>query len=196
MQTPMTPEMIDGQLAALDAALADLEQRASDLALAATEGDAGAVATLAGVRAEMDLTRGDRAILAAARRAAAVRAAATLDAEAAEAKAKHMAEARAAADRLLSAARRIDDLVAEYQVAVADLTREQASVRSSFRAAGEPLNDARVGRNLAEAHAAFLMARAMDGTARTRADKTMVAFLETAWSELLEPTADDEASHD
>lgn len=181
----MTPAMIAGQIAALDATVADLERRCADLALAATEGDPDAVAELAGLRADIELTKADRSILVAARRAAQEREAAQHDAAKAEERAGHLADAKAAAGRLLASARRLDALVAEYQTVIADLVSAQAAVRFSVRSAGLPLHEARVGRAGAEAHANFLMSRVLDGSAATRQDRTMTALIEAAWCELL-----------
>lgn len=196
MTKKMTPAAIAGQIAALDATLADLERRCADLALAATEGDADAVAELAGLRADIELTKADRSILVAARRSAQEREAAQHDAARAEERAGHLADAKAAAGRLLASARRIDELIDAYRTEVAALVSAQAAVRFSYRAAGEPLHEARVGRANAEAHSAFLVQRVLDGSAEARQgrDKTMTALIETAWSELLieEDTTDAE----
>ncbi|MCZ8133436.1 MAG: hypothetical protein O9248_00145 [Rhodobacteraceae bacterium] len=186
MTKQMTPELIAGQIAALDATLIDLERRAAELALAATEGDPVAVAELAGLRAEMEAVKGDRSFLVAARRAAQEREAAQHEALKADERAKHMGDAKAAAAVLLGHARRIDDLVAAFHAEIAALVSVQAAVRFSYRAAGEPLQDARVGRANAQAHAAFLMSRVLDGSAGARQDKSMTDLIETAWSELLE----------
>ena len=187
----MTPSAIAGQIAALDATLIDLESRCADLALGACEGDPDAVAELAGLRADIELTKADRSILIAARRAAQEREAAQNDAAKAEERAGHLADAKAAAGRLLASARRIDELIGAYRTEIAALVSAQAAVRFSYRAAGEPLQEARVGRANAENHAAFLVQRVLDGSAEARQgrDKTMTALIETAWAELIEKDA-------
>ena len=187
MNATLIPAQIADQIAALDATLADLQARAEELALGAVEADPAAIKELASVRAEMELVNGDRSILIAARRAAVERAA-VQDAAAREAeRAGHLADAKAAADRLLASARRIDELISAYRTEIAALVSAQAAVRFSYRAAGEPLQEGRVGRANAENHAAFLVQRVLDGSAKARQgrDKTMIALIETAWSELL-----------
>jgi hypothetical protein len=186
MQTPMTTQKIDQALASLDLTLTELEIKAASLSLAATEGDADAVAALAGVRSEIELTRGDRTILASARRAAQDRAKAQDAAAQAEARTRHLADARASAAMLLACAGRIDALVADFQTAIADLAVEQASLRASVRAAGDALLDTRVGRASSENHAAFLMSRAVDRSAAGRNDKSMQDLISVAWAEYLE----------
>ena len=182
----LPPAQIAGQIKALDATLIDLEARATQLALAATEGDPAAVAELAGLRAEVEATKGDRSILHAARRAAAEREAAQREAQKAEERAANLADARGHGAALLASARRIDDLIDAYRTEIAALVSAQSALRFSYRSAGEPLNDARVGRAGAEAHAAFLISRVLDGSAGARQDKSMADLIATGWAELLE----------
>ena len=183
--TPMTPAAIDAALVSLDLTLAELQSKAADLALAATEGEAAAVAGLAGVRSEIQLTLGDREILAAAHRAAQSRASAHDIAKQAEARAGHLADARTSAGRLLACADRIDALVADFQTAVADLAVAQSALRFSVRASGDPLLDARLGRASSQSHAAFLMLHAVNGSAAGRNDRSMHDLISVAWAEYL-----------
>lgn len=182
----LTPVQIGQQIAALDATLIDFDRRCADLALAAAEGETDAVSEIAGLRADIELTKADRSILVAARRAAQEREAAQHEALKSDERAKHMADAKAAAAGLLASARRIDDLIDAYRTEIAALVSAQAAVRFSYRAAGEALHEARVGRANAQAHATFLMSRVLDGSAGARQDKSMTYLIETAWSELLE----------
>jgi hypothetical protein len=181
----LSPAQIGQQIEALDATLADLQERATELALAAVEADPTAVKELEAVRAEMALVAADRSVLVAAKRAAQGREAAQHEALKAQERAAHMADAQRHAAALLASARRIDDLIDAYGTEIAALIEAQTAVRASWRAAGEPLNDARLGRANAQAHAAFLMQAVLDGSSGARQDKTLTAFVATGWAELL-----------
>lgn len=185
--TKLSPADIGEQIAALDATIERLNRRAADLSLGAVEGIPAAVRDLQSVNDEIALIQNDRRVLVNAQRAAQDREAAQHDAVKAEERAGHLADAKAAAGRLLASARRIDELIDAYRTEIAALVSAQAAVRFSYRAAGEPLQDARVGRANAEAHSAFLVQRVLDGSAEARQgrDKTMTTLIETAWSELL-----------
>ncbi len=187
--TKLSPADIGLQIAALDATIHDLQARAADLALGAVEADPAAVNDLQAVRAEIALIQDDRRILVQAQSAALGRAVAEAEAKRGAERAAHLAEGRTHAAALLASARRIDDLVAAFHAEIALLTAAQTSVRAAWRASGEPLNDARVGRANAQAHACFLMQVVLNGSRAGRNDKTMGELIATGWAELLEGDA-------
>jgi hypothetical protein len=187
--TKLSPADIGQQIAALDATIHDLQARAADLALGAVEADPAAVNDLQAVRAEIALIQDDRRVLRQAESAALGRAAAEAEAKRDAERAAHLAEARTHAAALLASACRIDNLVAAFHAEIALLTSAQTAVRAAWRAAGEPLNDARVGRANAQAHACFLMQVVLNGSRAGRNDRSMSDLISTGWVELLNEEA-------
>ncbi len=186
MTTMMTPAAIDAQIGACDAAIANLEHEAQQIALAATEGDATAAARLASINAEIEAMRGDRFILTQARRAAEARAAAQDDTAQAERRAADRQEAREHVTRLLEAARRADALVAQMTDVLADLAEAEASARAAANRTGGILNGTRIGQRGAAGHAVDLITRNAKGAIKTNTPARGVEdFARAGWRELI-----------
>lgn len=141
-----TTEQIDGQLAALEIALADFEAEIEHLSLRAVSGDKGSVDALATIHGKITQASHDRAVLTSARAAAAKIENAATDADAQAERDAAMVQAREIAGQIQRAAKRVDQLVEEFRSIVIDLPALEQSLHAKLRQAGQPANDGIIGR--------------------------------------------------
>lgn len=190
MQQFATTEHIDGQLAALENALADFEAEAERLSLGAVSGDKKSVDALATVHAKIAQASTDRSVLTSARAAAAKIENAATDAEAQAERAAAMKQAREIAGQIQRAAKRVDQLVEEFRAIVIDLPALEQSLHAKLRQAGQPANDGIIGRRGMAGIAITAMAAA-DKAASFRPRSTG-DFSAVAWDYLTNAEAGDE----
>jgi hypothetical protein len=189
--TMMTPDAVDAQIGACDAAIANLESEAQQIALAATEGDAAAAARLGSINAEIEAMRRDRHILTQGRRAAEARAAVQDDAAKVGQRAADRQEARGHVIRLLDAARRANALVWQIAEVLADLAEAEAGARAAANRAGGILNSTRVGQHGAVGHAVDLITRSASGAIKINTvTRSVEDFARVGWRELIEESND------
>ena len=187
-----TSQMIDSQISALDRNLLSLRGHADALSLGAVTGNRAAAEELARVKSEIAGLVADREVLEAARRRALVLEADAAEDAGIEERAAARAEASAAVQRLLKAARRADAMTKEWQALASEMALAEAAARDAARRAGGILMDARVGQYGLIGHAMDLMTRTANGS--IKANNPMRGcedFVVGGWRELLEEeTAD------
>lgn len=187
MNAQTSSTQISEQIAAIDRAVAGLQEQIAARALDAVDGVDGAGSEVVRLRAEIAGMQADREILSTARAAAVQREAAARSEADTATRAAHLAQARESAAKLLAVAGRIDAILADYQSAIADLTALEASVRTSMRLAGEiDVFDARAGRSNTAAHSRWLFQNVVDGNRLAAANaKSMHDLISDAWAEIL-----------
>jgi chromosome segregation ATPase len=189
MQThAMAPEVIQGQINALLDKLAEYDERATDLALGATEGNAEAARDIAKLNDEIRAMRADLDILRRASRASDDRAQRNHAQARARARDAHLARARQQAADLLAIADQIDRITEDFVIAIDALKRTQGDLRRSIHDAGEKLDNGHAGRGDIDIRARARMTRAVTGRRGGICDKPISAVVQSAWREFLEET--------
>jgi hypothetical protein len=129
---------ISAKLDKLDAECAELDRQIEDLALAAVEGDSDAAKALSKAHARRAQTEQERTDLRNAHAAAKRRQLAAGEAEDAKNRAAHLAEARKAAVAIVDAARRVDEMAAEFGPLLQEIERLERALWSAMSRAGRP----------------------------------------------------------
>lgn len=128
---------ISAKLDKLDAECAALDRQIEDLALAAVEGEGDAAKALAKAHARRAQVEQERTDLRNAHAAALRRQSAAGEAEDAERRAAHRAEARKAAATLVEAARRVDAIAVELAPLFQKIERLEKEIWSAMSRAGQ-----------------------------------------------------------
>lgn len=191
MKTTVTTANIAAQIAAIDETLAELEAEASRQSYAAVSGDQAAVQALTDINAKSALVTADRVVLARAMiTAAEIEEKARVD-DLEAIRLGHLADATAAAEKLLTIAERADALTRDCTTTLAELSQVEDEVRTSFFLAGEPLNIGRVGRN---GISGVLLGNLnnSDAIGDFVTKKGVADIVRVGWAELLEADGGDE----
>lgn len=146
MQT-VTSKEIDGQIGALDAAMLEFSREADELSLAAVSGDAAAATALSDINRKVDGARRDRDVLERARSQAFATETEARERLSAEARDRHMQEARLNASHLLETAKRIDVLTSELKREMSELQVKERAIHAELNAARAPADHGVTGRS-------------------------------------------------
>lgn len=182
----LTPDAISAQISALNRELADLEDDAATLALAAAEGDEEAARKIARVNTKMAQMRADRSVLFLAREAAERREAQTDEAARASDRKLHLRAARDHAETVVKAAQDVDAIFDQFRAALDRLTAAELLTWKELGLAGARPTDAIIGRRGLSTHALEKLKAIGDRREIFRNDKRSIAEIAAvAWEFLL-----------
>lgn len=146
MQKTISSSEIAAKLASLDAALEQVSAEFDSLSSDAVAGVEGAGSKASAAHGRIERLNVERRILERAQAKAFKREAEVKAGVEAEARAKHVDQARKTAAQLISRAELVDDLTGQLAAAVSDLARLEGQVRSSLVAARQLPDDTYIGR--------------------------------------------------
>ncbi|MCK1492200.1 hypothetical protein IVB14_17670 [Bradyrhizobium sp. 180] len=192
----ITVHQIEAQIADGRERLAQLDLEAQGLAMSVVSGDKDAAASLASINVQIQQITADLAVLERARLSAAQEQRAANEALAIAARARHMADARASAARLIEIAQKIDRAHAAILPALKDLDAAELAIWNSLRLASAQPSVGVVGqRNLAILAMDRLSVAATGKTMFLSDQRCVEEVAATAWASLL-ASEKDEASDD
>ncbi|WOH68660.1 hypothetical protein [Bradyrhizobium sp. BWA-3-5] len=182
---------VETQIGAARERLAALDKEAQDLALPAVSGDQDAVASLAGINAQISQIVADLAVLDRARFTAVEQKREADEARDAERRAHHLQIARDDAAKIIRLSSQADELVDKFDALLVDLLDvDQHLWRALAEAKAQP-SDAVVGRRGISQIAVARMREVVDRLNKhVRHQRPVAVVAAVAWSELLKATDD------
>lgn len=195
MQKTISSSEIAAKLASLDAALEQASAEFDSLSSDAVAGVEGAGTKASAAHGRIERLNVERRILERAQAKAFKREAEVKAAVEAEARAKHVDQARKTVAKLISQAELVDDLTGQLAAAVADLDRLEGQVRSSLAAARQLPGDGVVGRKGISVFALDRLNALATGTLnRVSNPRTVADIARVAWIYLFNSDDDKEAA--
>ncbi|GLS30554.1 hypothetical protein SAMN04488498_103130 [Mesorhizobium albiziae] len=161
----VTSDYLENQIEAVGGVLADLEKEAQSLAYAAVSGDKRAVDRLAKIKADIERAKADTVVFEQAKVKAEQIEIAEISAEAKAERASAIKQAVALAGKIQQAARRVDEIAAEFRAIISELPIAEHQLWQTLRKAAAVPSDGIIGRKNLASHAFAVMVNANEAPA-------------------------------